>query len=78
VTRPQIQFCTSADGTRLAIFTMGQRSNPPLLLAPAMGSDPGSRYWEDFWAELASRRFTVTFDHFGMLRRVCQRDHSTL
>jgi len=75
VTRPQIQFCTSADGTRLAIATMSQRTNPPLLMVPSMGSDPGSRYWEDFWAELAPRRFVVTFDRrgFGASQRDIER-----
>jgi pimeloyl-ACP methyl ester carboxylesterase len=34
---PQIRFCTSADGTRIAYATIGQGS--PLLLVPAWGDN---------------------------------------
>ncbi len=31
---PQIRFCTSADGTRIAFAVYGERSGPPLVWVP--------------------------------------------
>ena len=61
----QIQFCKSADGTRLAVATMGRRSDHPLLLVLSLCGDVSSAQWEDFSRELASRRYLVTFDRRG-------------
>src|SRR6266581_1150006 len=61
----QIQFCKSADGTRLAVATVGRRSHHPLLLLLSLGGDIGSPHWEDFFSELASRRYLVSHDRRG-------------
>ncbi|KKL19896.1 hypothetical protein LCGC14_2460860, partial [marine sediment metagenome] len=61
---PQIRFCTSADGTRIAYTTMGE--GPPLVHVPGwMGNverdlkDPDSRA---FMETLSRGRLLVTFD----------------
>jgi class 3 adenylate cyclase len=65
---PQIRFCTSADGTRIAYATVGQGS--PLVYVPAWGGavelgweHPESRA---FMESLAQARLFVSFDHRGV------------
>jgi class 3 adenylate cyclase/pimeloyl-ACP methyl ester carboxylesterase len=65
---PQIRFCTSADGTRIAYATLGQ--GPPLMLVPAWAMNvevewehPDSRA---FLENLARGRRYVTYDRRGV------------
>jgi class 3 adenylate cyclase len=65
---PQIRFCTSADGTRIAYATMGE--GPPLVVVYPWGRTT-ELTWErpDSRAALASlsqRRLYVTFDRRGV------------
>ncbi len=65
---PQIRFCTSADGTRIAYATLGE--GPPLVFVPAWGGNleliwehPESRACLE---SLARARLIATFDHRGV------------
>jgi class 3 adenylate cyclase/alpha-beta hydrolase superfamily lysophospholipase len=65
---PQIRFCTSADGTRIAYATMGE--GPPLVFVPSWGGNveliweyPDSRA---FLESLSRGRHYVTFDRRGV------------
>ena len=65
---PQIRFCTSADGTRIAYATLGQ--GPPLVQqtgwATSLEADwerPESRAWIE---KLAQGRLLVMFDRRGL------------
>jgi class 3 adenylate cyclase/pimeloyl-ACP methyl ester carboxylesterase len=65
---PQIRFCTSADGTRIAYATMGD--GPPLVCVPPWGASLEGQ-WEDpdsraFLESLSQRRLYVTFDRRGV------------
>ena len=65
---PQVRFCTSADGTRIACATLGD--GPPLVVVPAWG-DSLELDWEypDTRAALESLgrgRLFVTFDRRGI------------
>ena len=65
---PQIRFCTSADGTRIAYATMGE--GPPLILIPPWGADMG-RDWtypdcRPALEGLSCGRLFVTFDRRGV------------
>jgi len=65
---PQIRFCTSADGTRIAYATMGE--GPPLVCVPPWGGNLEGN-WEDpdsraFLESLSQRRLYVTFDRRGV------------
>ena len=63
---PQIRFCTSADGTRIAYATMGE--GPPLIHIPAWGTNieldwqTQGRAW---FQDLARGRRLVWFDRRG-------------
>jgi class 3 adenylate cyclase/pimeloyl-ACP methyl ester carboxylesterase len=65
---PQIRFCTSADGTRIAYATLGE--GPPLLFVNGFGGsvelDWGSLESRAFFERLAERRFFVWFDRRGV------------
>jgi class 3 adenylate cyclase/pimeloyl-ACP methyl ester carboxylesterase len=65
---PQIRFCTSADGTRIAYATLGE--GPPLVHVPVWPANMELN-WERrecraFWETLAQARLFVTFDHRGV------------
>jgi class 3 adenylate cyclase len=65
---PQIRFCTSADGTRIAYATLGQ--GPPLVCVPPWPSNMELN-WERregriFMERLAQTRLFVSFDHRGV------------
>jgi len=65
---PQIRFCTSADGVRIAYATLGQ--GPPLLFVNGFGGsvelDWGSLESRAFFERLAERRFFVWIDRRGV------------
>jgi class 3 adenylate cyclase len=58
---PQIRFCTSADGTRIAYATIGE--GPPLVFLPGWMSTIERNL--DFLNPLAQGRSLVTFDRRG-------------
>jgi class 3 adenylate cyclase len=65
---PQVRFCTSADGTRIAYATMGE--GPPLVCVPQWGANveaiwgyPDSRA---FLESLSRGRLFVSFDRRGV------------
>ena len=65
---PQIRFCTSADGTRIAYATLGE--GPPLVLVPSWASNferdwkhPGGHLWVE---RVAQHRLYVSFDRRGV------------
>ncbi|GAG15552.1 unnamed protein product, partial [marine sediment metagenome] len=65
---PQIRFCTSADGTRIAYATVGE--GPPLVFVPPWGGNV-ELIWEHpdgraFLESLSQRRLFVTFDRRGV------------
>ena len=65
---PQIRFCTSADGTRIAYATVGQGS--PLVYVPPWGVNLEG-HWENpdsraILESLSQRRLFVTFDRRGV------------
>jgi class 3 adenylate cyclase/pimeloyl-ACP methyl ester carboxylesterase len=65
---PQIRFCTSSDGTRIAYATMGE--GPPLVAVPSWGTNV-ERDWQHpdghLWVErVAQGRLYVAFDHRGV------------
>jgi class 3 adenylate cyclase len=67
-TEPQIRFCTSADGTRIAYSAMGE--GPPLVNLPAFGSSieinsthPDYREW---YERLGRDRLLVEIDRRGV------------
>ena len=62
---PQIQFCKSADGTRLGFATMGRGAGLPLLYMQGIGASVENPYWLEFLAELAKRKRVITFDRRG-------------
>src|SRR6185436_9597671 len=62
---PQIQFCKSADGTRLALTTYGSQNAAPLLILTAMGMSMDSPAFVGPWEEVSSRRRLVVFDRRG-------------
>jgi class 3 adenylate cyclase/pimeloyl-ACP methyl ester carboxylesterase len=65
---PQIRFCTSADGTRIAYAALGE--GPPLISVPPWGGDVGRDWaYPDCRAALESlsrRRLFVGFDRRGV------------
>jgi len=65
---PQIRFCTSADGTRIAYATLGD--GPPLMNVPGWGANQ-ELDWEypeshAFFQSLAQGRLRVWFDRRGL------------
>ncbi len=65
---PQIRFCTSADGTRIAYATLGE--GPPFVVVSPWGDDM-ERDWEHpevraFFESLAEGRLLVRFDRRGV------------
>jgi class 3 adenylate cyclase/pimeloyl-ACP methyl ester carboxylesterase len=65
---PQIRFCTSADGTRIAYATLGE--GPPLVAVPAWGANM-ERDWKHpeghaFLESLSRGRLFVAFDRRGV------------
>jgi class 3 adenylate cyclase/alpha-beta hydrolase superfamily lysophospholipase len=65
---PEIRFCTSADGTRIAYAAVGE--GPPLVFVPVWGGNVelNWRYPESraFPESLAQARLFVSFDHRGV------------
>ncbi len=65
---PQIRFCTSADGTRIAYATLGE--GPPLVFVPPWGGDMGRDWtYPECRAPLESvsrGRLFVSFDRRGV------------
>ena len=65
---PQIRFCTSADGVRIAYATLGD--GPPLVFVNGFGGsvelDWGSLESRAFFERLAEGRFSVWFDRRGV------------
>jgi class 3 adenylate cyclase/pimeloyl-ACP methyl ester carboxylesterase len=65
---PQIRFCTSADGTRIAYVTLGE--GPPLVFVPSWGGNV-EMIWDDpdgraFLESLSQRRLFIGFDRRGV------------
>jgi pimeloyl-ACP methyl ester carboxylesterase len=62
-----IQFCTAADGTRIAFATAGQ--GPPLVKAANwlthLDFDATSPVWAHIWRDLASDHYLVRYDGRG-------------
>ena len=61
---PEIRFCKSADGTRLALTTFGSANAAPLLVNTAMGFPMDSPFFTG-WEMLATRRYLILFDRRG-------------
>jgi class 3 adenylate cyclase len=65
---PQIRFCTSADGTRIAYATLGE--GPPLVVSPGwpanMESDWKHPVGHAFLESLSRGRLLVSFDRRGV------------
>jgi len=67
---PQVRFCTSADGTRIAYAAYGDRTNDPLVLSAAFGynqeaawREPGNRA---FYETLGRDRMLISYDRRGV------------
>jgi len=65
---PQIRFCTSADGTRIAYATYGEPGLHPVLSVHIWSIPQGIHSPEEraYWEELASDRQSVRFDRRGI------------
>ena len=65
---PEIRFCTSADGTRIAYSTGGEPAGPALVLVK--NHDRTQQFWwkypESLADALASRAGLITFDQRGV------------
>jgi len=65
---PQVRYVTSADGTKTATWTIGKGT--PLVVAPAIWTQPMEHYWlvpweRRHWERLAQRRMVAVYDNRG-------------
>ena len=60
-----IQFCKSADGTRLAFIDLGRRDGRPLVFVQGVGGSFEAPLFSGILGALASRRRVIVFDRRG-------------